>query len=108
MTKEKAMRLAAKWANGGVCTLREGEAQEYHELCLAALRESRQEWISVEERLPEVGVRVLVYRDGHFATSEIWAYDYRQDPLWDYTGLGGDPTHWMLLPEPPYMGDENQ
>ena len=38
MTKERAMRLAAKWANGGVCTLSEGEAQEYHELCLAALK----------------------------------------------------------------------
>ena len=40
MTKERAMRLAAKWASGGVCTLSEGEAEEYHALCLEALKES--------------------------------------------------------------------
>ena len=38
MTISKAIRLATKWAEGGVCTLREGEAREYHKLCLDALR----------------------------------------------------------------------
>lgn len=38
MTIEKAMRLASKWASGGVCTLREGEAEEYHKICYDALR----------------------------------------------------------------------
>ena len=38
MTRQKAMKLATKWAEGGVCTLREGEAMEYHKLCLDALR----------------------------------------------------------------------
>lgn len=38
MTRHQAMRLASKWAEGGVCTLREGEAKEYHKLCLDALR----------------------------------------------------------------------
>lgn len=38
MTRQKAIELAAKWAEGGVCTLREGEAREYHKLCLDALR----------------------------------------------------------------------
>lgn len=38
MTIQKAIELAAKWAEGGVCTLREGEAREYHKLCLDALR----------------------------------------------------------------------
>ena len=37
MTRQKAIELAAKWAEGGVCTLREGEAREYHKLCFAAL-----------------------------------------------------------------------
>ena len=37
MTIQKAIELAAKWAEGGVCTLREGEAREYHKLCLDAL-----------------------------------------------------------------------
>lgn len=39
MDRKRAMRLAGRWANGGVCTLREGEAKEYHAMCLAALRE---------------------------------------------------------------------
>ena len=38
MTRQKAIELAAKWAEGGVCTLREGEAREYHKICLDALR----------------------------------------------------------------------
>ena len=38
MTRQKAIELAEKWAEGGVCTLREGEAMEYHKLCLDALR----------------------------------------------------------------------
>ena len=37
MTIQKAIELAAKWAEGGVCTLREGEAMEYHKLCLDAI-----------------------------------------------------------------------
>lgn len=39
MTRERAMRLAAKWASGGVCTLSEGEAEEYHKTCYLALKE---------------------------------------------------------------------
>lgn len=37
MTLEYAIRLARKWAFGGVCSLREGEVQEYHKMALAAL-----------------------------------------------------------------------
>lgn len=37
MTIQKAIELAEKWAEGGVCTLREGEAMEYHKICLDAL-----------------------------------------------------------------------
>lgn len=37
MTRQKAIELSAKWAEGGVCTLREWDAREYHKLCLDAL-----------------------------------------------------------------------
>ena len=56
-------------------------------------------WIPVEERLPEEGVRVLVF-DKAFRQPEMGTY-YAAD------GWGGDeiamldPTHWMPLPEPP-------
>ena len=38
MTIERAKQLAKKWANGYVCSLREGEAEEYHKLCFSALQ----------------------------------------------------------------------
>lgn len=38
MTTERAMRLAQKWSNGLVCSLREGEAAEYHKMVLDMLR----------------------------------------------------------------------
>lgn len=60
-----------------------------------------QKWISVEERLPSLNTRVLVYRDGYFGLSEIYMFDCEGKPEWDYTGLGGDPLFWMPLPAPP-------
>ncbi len=41
MTLDHAIRLARVWAFGGVCTLQEGEAQEYHKMALAALEAQR-------------------------------------------------------------------
>lgn len=41
MTVDRAIRLARQWASGGVCTVREDEAQEYHKMALAALEEKR-------------------------------------------------------------------
>ena len=42
MTVDRAIRLARQWASGGVCTVKEGEAQEYHKMALAALEEKRE------------------------------------------------------------------
>ena len=49
MTRSKAMSLAAKWAEGGVCTLREDEAREYHKICLEALRAQQQNLSKVSQ-----------------------------------------------------------
>ena len=56
------------------------------------------EWVSVEERLPEEKQRVIV-RCEHVGTSVGWI-------LWGrwMTDIGphaGDVTHWMPLPTPP-------
>ena len=56
------------------------------------------EWVSVEERLPEEKQRVIV-RCEHVGTSVGWI-------LWGrwMTDIGphaGDVTHWMPLPAPP-------
>ena len=61
------------------------------------------EWVSVEERLPEEKQRVIV-RCEHVGTSVGWI-------LWGkwMTDIGphaGDVTHWMLLPAPPAKEDQ--
>ena len=43
MTIERAKRLAKQWANGRLCSLRHGEAEEYHKMFLSLLcREQEQ------------------------------------------------------------------
>ena len=37
MTRERAIQLAKKWSKGLACSLREGEAEEYHEMFLEML-----------------------------------------------------------------------
>ena len=63
-------------------------------------------WISVEEKLPEIGTTVLVFRPGHghdLVTYSILSDRHRQfirsDGQWWDTG--SRITHWMPLPEEP-------
>ena len=54
--------------------------------------EPKQEWIPCEERLPEVGMSVLVTsKNGYVYTSNIAHGE------WEY---GGEIVAWMPLPEP--------
>ena len=60
----------------------------------------KQEWISVEERLPAEDVRVLVWlRKDHKTTYTRIDTDRRLNGVWVrwYESV----THWMPLPEPP-------
>lgn len=69
----------------------------------AALREKVPQWISVEDRLPEPGERVLV-TDGAFvgeAYRTIGGAWRRYDGVLFQVCLGSDVTHWMPLPEGP-------
>lgn len=70
---------------------------------------SKQEWISVDERLPDNDGKYLVAREecGRYSIS---VRKFRKEvPCW-YTGYCGHwerrtngITHWMPLPEPPKM-----
>lgn len=74
----------------------------------AALREKVPQWISVEERRPEPGKRVLA-TDGVFVGE---AYRTSADTWRRYDGiamrdcLGSIVTHWMPLPEAPKEGEK--
>ena len=78
-----------------------------------------QEWISIEDKLPEVvsinkgyrstvkkSIRVLcvcVQKSGKTMVKEgycEWYNDYNE-PRWQIPGTIDDVTHWMPLPEPP-------
>lgn len=74
------------------------------------------EWISVEDRLPEIGREVIVYRPYKDVGKQITAlcryirYEEATDYFWDnnYPGSGENIhtmsariTHWMPLPDPP-------
>ena len=68
----------------------------------------KQEWISVDERLPDVLQEVLVYRGNHIGNL-MNAYTYVGGDMWqDEYGFGcrredEGITHWMPLPEAPKM-----
>ena len=56
----------------------------------------KSEWISVEERLPEIGQSVLVYSSKYYPVVECRdLVTYMR--MGNYSGV----THWMPLPEPP-------
>lgn len=80
------------------------------------------EWISVEERLPEKDVNVLVFAEGYadgFIGDTVTAiskrYIFRLFPWcdgelkwmapWQYFHSDYKITHWMPLPKPPEGGD---
>lgn len=67
------------------------------------------EWISVKDRLPKIGVEVLIFdADSSNDFHDVWslARDEEYDDIgwndkngdWYYLD---DVTHWMPLPEPP-------
>ncbi len=73
-----------------------------------ALREKVPQWISVEDRHPKTGTRVLA-TDGVFVGE---AYRTSADTWRRYDGIamrdciGSVVTHWMPLPEAPEEGDK--
>ena len=74
----------------------------------AVLREKVPQWISVEERIPKAGKRVLA-TDGVFVGE---AYRTSADTWRRYDGIamrdciGSVVTHWMPLPEAPEEGEK--
>lgn len=62
-------------------------------------------WISVKERFPEDGRRVLTYGNPYYdgvAAIDVCTYDSKiYQPFWEFV------THYMPLPEPPKEGSHD-
>ena len=64
-----------------------------------------QEWISVKDRLPEIGQKCLIANReivvrGWLRPDGVWKTGVSSDEIWSKFSLY-QPTHWMPLPEPP-------
>lgn len=62
------------------------------------------DWISVKDRLPPYGERVLVVNEAYEAERGYTKYNIGvtvRDPNLDFTFWGHKVTHWQPLPEPP-------
>lgn len=119
-TAEEIKRVL-EWANfgcGGIecddCSYRDVCSHENHERVISdaialieRLEAAQPRWISVEERLPEPFVSVLVHmpeenpyltvREGYISSDGVWVAGYfKREP--------DEVTHWAEMPEPPKEG----
>ena len=70
----------------------------------AELRARVQEWISVEDRLPEPYVSVLVNMPGEKPFRTVREGFISNDGIWQSAMIRREPgevTHWKPLPQPP-------
>ena len=72
------------------------------------IRELKNQWIPVSERLPKYGTKVLVFAYGHDVLTARLCKETEFDyPVFECNGIynelakQGRITHWMPLPEPP-------
>lgn len=94
------LRNAEHWYYDEIsCTAELDEQKTAKNLYDAGYRK-QSEWISVEDRLPEKNVRVLVYikSSRSYTRFDTDRLDDRGFVRWF-----NDVTHWMPLPEPPKM-----
>ena len=64
-------------------------------------------WISVEERLPEDGVEVIVHSDRFGGSTHTAYYRHARQEWFEHNGVRLIPNvwHWMPLPAPPEEGE---
>lgn len=69
---------------------------------IAQLREEneRYQWVSVDDRLPEVKQSVLCFAENEKGSTWIQLYIYYPDTGFQWLN-DFEPTHWMPLPSPP-------
>lgn len=61
-----------------------------------------QEWISLEDRLPEKSEKYIVHsKTGAVYQTKFYSYPKGTGGHWGQKDEGRNITHWMPLPEPP-------
>lgn len=72
MTRQRALRLAREWSQGHGCSLRDGEADEYHAMFATMLEESMpNEPLTIEQLREMNGEPVWVEDVKHWALIDI-------------------------------------
>lgn len=63
------------------------------------------QWISVEERLPELGEMVLTFRCGKMQSDYLGKNKHNPILIWtrECVQVNGNVTHWQPLPDPPQV-----
>ena len=120
MTRQRALRLAREWSQGHVCSLRDGEAAEYHSMFAAMLEEAPpNEPLTIEELREMNGEPVWIVEPpdwGHWELSAD-AEDYIEDRDQDLYGLKHDDPAgqcglhvlgWLAYRRPPEGGEINK
>ena len=79
-------------------------ARDVEALKIAGVAVMMNEWININDKLPEKGRYVLVY---DCCTGVQCGTNYGGD-IWDFGyGLSRNVTHWKPLPEPPKRSDDH-
>jgi hypothetical protein len=86
------------------CNYKRMKATEVIEL-IESLRERAPQWISVEDKLPDIDDYVIWYYES--GAMAIWEIDKDMNLEWLKKRSRGDRiTHWMPLPQPPKEAGE--
>lgn len=66
------------------------------------------EWVSVEDKLPNIGEDVIAYEPGHPNIHEddgfVYVATLHYSGFWESTAGGMEPSHWKPIPNNPKIG----
>lgn len=103
MTRQRALRLAREWSQGHVCSLRDGEAAEYHSMFAAMLEEAPPNEPLTIEQLREMDEPVWVACKTIEGGGGYWClcrYGHITTPAGTFFEVG-EIRHWAFYRRPP-------
>lgn len=109
MSREKQIEEMVKTVSDCECDCLNCKTCYSWELCEALYNAGyrKQEWISVDERLPDKSGKYIVCNaKGMVYQTKFYTYPKDQGGHWGQKDKGRSITHWMHLPEAPKGGAE--